>query len=235
MNRIILLADLHGNMTATKAMEEELKNIDYDELWFLGDAVGKGPQNDQTCDWVRRNCQYFIGGNWDYGMSDPKITKKEFYCKQLGQERIEWLQNLPMEQELLMSGILFRVFHGRPAVNIIQGYDSEESMLPYFKKGNKQYGGIICADSHRAFLRMTSAGYVINTGSIGNNLGVTNAHALLIEGEKNATKKSTLRFTSIVVPYDNKKEACIARQTPDLPMCDAYIKEITTGEYGRKK
>ena len=71
MAKIILLADLHGNMPATLAMEKEINRIEPDEIWFLGDAVGKGPESDQTCDWVRTHCQHFIGGNWDYGNSAP--------------------------------------------------------------------------------------------------------------------------------------------------------------------
>ena len=51
--KVVLLADLHGNMTATRAMEQELDRIGPDDVWFLGDAVGKGPESDQTCDWAR--------------------------------------------------------------------------------------------------------------------------------------------------------------------------------------
>ena len=50
MEKIIFLADLHGNMTATLAMEQQIEQIHPDEVWFLGDAVGKGPENDTTCD-----------------------------------------------------------------------------------------------------------------------------------------------------------------------------------------
>ena len=48
--KIVLLADLHGNMVATEAMEKELDRIQPDDVWFLGDAVGKGPDSDLTCD-----------------------------------------------------------------------------------------------------------------------------------------------------------------------------------------
>ena len=51
--KILFLADLHGNMPATLAMEKEIKNLGVDKIWFLGDAVGKGPESDKTCDWVR--------------------------------------------------------------------------------------------------------------------------------------------------------------------------------------
>ncbi len=35
MAKIILLADLHGNMPATLAMEKEINRIEPDEIWFL--------------------------------------------------------------------------------------------------------------------------------------------------------------------------------------------------------
>lgn len=61
MSKIIVLADLHGNMTAVSAMEKEIAGIAPDRIWFLGDAVGKGPQSAETCDWVRKNCSRCIG------------------------------------------------------------------------------------------------------------------------------------------------------------------------------
>ena len=68
MSKIIFLADLHGNMPATLALEKEMEKIKPDDVWFLGDAVGKGPENDKTLDWVRSNCKHFIAGNWDDGI-----------------------------------------------------------------------------------------------------------------------------------------------------------------------
>ena len=60
--KIAVLADLHGNMVATEAMERELDRIRPDEVWFLGDAVGKGPESDRTIDWVRTHCLDFEWG-----------------------------------------------------------------------------------------------------------------------------------------------------------------------------
>ena len=88
--KIVLLADLHGNMVATEAMERELEKIRPDDIWFLGDAVGKGPESDRTCDWARTHCGHWIAGNWDRSMSMyPEYNA--FYRQQLGKERIDWL------------------------------------------------------------------------------------------------------------------------------------------------
>lgn len=235
MSKIIILADLHGNITAAEAMENEINAVSPDEVWFLGDAVGKGPNSAETCDWVRKNCSRFVGGNWDYWVSDRNNTFKgnDFYQKQIGNERMEWLASLPAEDEALISGTAFRLFHGRPAANLVQGWDSDDYMSEFFKANGKTYGGIICADSHRPFIRSTHSGYAVNTGSIGNNLGVPKAHALLVEGELDCPEPAPLRMTILSVPYDNEAAAEIARRTEGLPSKEAYINEILTGVYSR--
>ena len=104
--KIILLADLHGNMIATEALEREIDKIAPDDIWFLGDAVGKGPESDKTCDWVRSHCNHWIAGNWDRGISRHR-NEHHFYSDQIGPERFDWLDSLPLEDELTISGIRF--------------------------------------------------------------------------------------------------------------------------------
>lgn len=77
--RYLFLGDLHGNKPATQALEAALPSIRADELWFLGDAVGKGPDCAYTCDWVREHCSHFIGGNWDYGVAAKEFALDAYY------------------------------------------------------------------------------------------------------------------------------------------------------------
>ncbi|MCR4558098.1 MAG: metallophosphatase family protein [Saccharofermentans sp.] len=257
MSKIMFLADLHGNMPATLAIEKEIERIKPDDLWFLGDAVGKGPESDQTLDWVRNNCRHFIAGNWDLGCveayrtgvsgikpDDSCCEKSEkdrrewletlsFYCEQLGKERLEWLESLPQEDEILISGINFRLVHGRPIDINYHPYLTMDEFRPGFTdtKG-KLHGGFISADCHMPYIREMDLGYAINTGSIGNSLGVTRCHALVIEGEPGASELSPISMNILSIPYDNKLAAEIADRYP-LPNRDAYKKEIMTGVYSR--
>lgn len=41
--RVALLADIHGNAPALRAVLEDAKKTGVDELWFLGDVLGYGP------------------------------------------------------------------------------------------------------------------------------------------------------------------------------------------------
>ena len=229
--KIILLADLHGNMVATEAMEREMDKIKPDDVWFLGDAVGKGPESDKTCDWARKHCFHWIAGNWDRVMRlYPEYNA--YYVKQLGEERLNWLDSLPLEDELQISGIRFRLVHGRFLDPMYLGEDADEKLKEGFRfhDGRPDANGLICADTHTPFIRQLEGGYAINTGSVGNNLGVPRAHALLLEGEQGP---GTLKITILSVPYDNQKEAEKADLYPDLPKKEAYQKEIMTGVYSR--
>ena len=231
--KIVLLADLHGNMTATRAIERELDQIGPDDVWFLGDAIGKGPESDQTCDWVRSHCNHWIAGNWDRGLSEYRDREDNtFYKTQIGPERFAWLDSLPLEDELTIAGMRFRLVHGRFLDPLYLSFDPDEKLREgfRFKDGRPEADGMICADSHRPFVRPLEGGYAINTGSVGNNLSLPRAHALLLEGERDG---GPLGITILSVPYDNEKAAETADLFPDLPLKDAFRNEVLTGRYSR--
>ena len=231
--RIAMLGDLHGNMPATLAMERALAGLGIDEIWFLGDAVGKGPQNCATCDWVREHCTRFVGGNWDYGIGGKLFPADSYYWEQLGPERMAWLSGLPREMEAMISGTRFRLFHGRPVTELMHAQTDKDVLTAAFTRDGVTYGGVIFADSHRPFLRTLDAGYIMNTGSVGNNMGVPKAHALLVEGEPDSVEPGLLQMTILSVPYDNEAAVAAAMADERLPYRDAYIREIRTGIYSR--
>ena len=137
-----------------------------------------------------------------------------------------------LEDELGISGIRFRLVHGRFLDPLYLSYDSDEKLREgfHFHDGRPDANGMICADSHRPFIRPLEGGYALNTGSIGNNLSMARAHALLLEGEKGP---APLRITILSVPYDNRQAAERANLYPDLPRKEAYQREVLTGIYSR--
>ena len=231
--KIAFIGDLHGNYIATQALEAELKRHNVDEIWFLGDAVGKGPQNAETCDWVRANCKVCIGGNWDYGIGGKEFPEDGYFWAQLGPERMEWLRTLPSESDCWISGTHFRLFHGRPVTPLISVQESKEVFAQAFRANGTTYTGIIFADSHRPFVRTLNDGYALNTGSVGNSMGVPKAHALIIDGELGCEAPASMTMTILSVPYDNEAAAEMARQDGDLPHRESFIREVLTGIYSR--
>lgn len=230
--KIALVADIHGNVPALEAMDDYLRTLQPDEIWFLGDAVGKGPGNAETCDWVMNRCAKALGGNWDYGIGCRQFPQDHYYWNQLGEKRMDFLGTLPTELTLTMSGIRFRLFHGRPVTKLIT-VDGEKQLLEScFQTAAETFGGVICADSHRPFFRTMRPGYLMNTGSVGNSLGVTRAHGLLLEGEMGDTP-APFQVTVLSVPYDQARAIRLAETDKGLPFAEAYINEIRTGSYSR--
>lgn len=239
MGKILFLSDVHGNMPAARALEAQLDRIQPDDIWFLGDAVGKGPEGDKAVDWVRRICRHYVKGNWDDGICKSYRTNAfpndRFYWEQLGEERIEWLESLPLEDEVLVSGQWFRLIHGRPVDRLYQAYDDFATMMLGFdsKVSDRQYNGYICADSHMPYVRACGRGYVVNTGSVGNSLGVPRVHAAVLEGDIGSDVLSPVDIRILSIPYDNAAAVAAADEYPDLPRADCWKREVMTGIYSR--
>lgn len=231
--KIAFLGDLHGNFVATQALAEELERQQVEEIVFLGDAVGKGPQNRETCDWVREHCRLCIGGNWDYGIGGKEFAEDGYFWDQLGPERMEWLRTLPSELDCWISGTHFRLFHGRPVTPLMLVQDQKEVMEAAFSANDTTYTGVIFADSHRPFLRTLNTGYILNTGSVGNSMGVPKAHAIIMDGVLGSREEGPMSMTFLSVPYDNEKMAEIARRDDALPHRDSFVREVLTGIYSR--
>ncbi|MBR4081197.1 MAG: metallophosphoesterase family protein [Clostridia bacterium] len=229
--KIALIGDLHGNLPATEAMARALEKAGVEEIFFLGDAVGKGPSSRETCDWARTHCSRFVGGNWDYGVGGKEYAEDQYFWDQLGEERLHWLNNLPREDEFTISGVRFRMFHGRPVTPLLFVQEDKEALEATFRTERGVFGGVVFADSHRPFLRTLNTGYILNCGSVGNSLGVNRAHAIIMEGELNSPDPAPLSMTILSVPYDI--DAAVALADERLPHREAYIHEITTGEYAR--
>lgn len=260
MDRIFMLSDIHGNMEALRAIEREIERIRPDQIWFIGDSVGKGPDSFAAFEWVEAHCDHIIAGNWDLMLyrkaGDPRNSA---IVKQLGPERLQRICGYPLELELVMSGIRFRVMHGRPTYPLRSSDAPESEFEPMFKGEITEeliawltdylpglnsdlikdmliegpFTGVIYGDCHRAFVRQTQYGVVLNTGSVGNALGVTGAHALLIEGELGATEKRPIYYTFINVPYDVEAEVQRVTEDRDMFNPEAFIREIRTGQYSR--
>ena len=228
--KIALIADLHGNMTAVRRLEEDLNRRSPDRLYCLGDLVGKGPNSDQTFDWAIHNCDLILRGNWDEGVGSRSFCNDTFYHEQLGQNRLDKLLQFPLEEHFTLSGKRIRLIHGRPVMPDVLFIHHPESVLaPYFAPDFSVVG---YADCHRQGLRTLDAGLVFNTGSVGNSMGVTHIQYAMLEGSLE-DENAPLDFTFVNLPYNNKAAVEETRKQTGMKYPDAFIHEVTTGVYSR--
>lgn len=228
--KIALIADLHGNMTAVSTLEKDLLRRAPDQIWCLGDLVGKGPSSDRTFDWAMQHCDVVLRGNWDEGLGLKQFPNDAFYHEQLGEKRLKALRELPLETSLTLSGKRIRMIHGRPIMKTLHTIlDTPDVLCPLFAP---DYDYVIYGDAHRQALRTLDCGLLINTGSIGNSLGVTHIQYVILEGS-DTDETAPLDITMVNLPYDNLAAVEEAKAQPNMRFPHAFIGEITTGVYSR--
>ncbi len=234
--KIALFGDLHGNRPATAALEKDIEKKGADALYCLGDLVGKGPDSPWTMDWAFANCQVILMGNWDEGIVKSDSETGMWYRAQLGQARLEKLAQLPMEHRFAFSGRKVRLVHGRNFVpGVVYPESPAEEKVAFFRDEDGYTPDFVAyADIHRPFYeQIRKVGVLLNTGSVGNPLlrQPYPTYALL-EGDMGETR-TALSVTIVQLEYDREEAVRLTEAVPDLPMGDAFIKEIMTGQYSR--
>lgn len=232
MRRIALVADLHGNLPATMALDSDLKKRGLHEIWCLGDIVGKGPNSAETFDWAMQNCQIILRGNWDEGIAGKHFSRNDqFYYDQLGDKRMQMLGQLPPEHHFTLSGKRIRLLHGRPIMKELQSIRDTSDNLRWLFEPDFDVVGY--ADVHRPGYRsLYFPGLIFNTGSVGNALGVPMVQYAILQGEDRVDAPFDITFVSL--PYDNEQAVRDAENMPGFPGLECYVKEVRHGVYGRK-
>ena len=118
--RCAILADIHGNLAAFRAVLEDLhRRGPVDRIWCLGDTVGYGPhpreciallrQHDHLC--VAGNHDWAAVGNIDTSYFNPDAAAaSQWTAEQLTPEDINYLRGLP----LTLRESDFTLVHGSP-------------------------------------------------------------------------------------------------------------------------
>ena len=186
--RILLLADIHANLPALKAVLAAGKSLGYDELWCLGDIVGYGPHPNECTRLIRQEASRCIAGNLDAKVvSDKKIQaivdhSREAYKvfifawthQALAEDVREYLKALPGQLRVEIEKQRFLLVHGSPA-----GMD--DGMTPYTSRARfgeiaaaSQADVILAGHTHTAFSHEAAGVVFINPGSVGRPFGGDN-------------------------------------------------------------
>ena len=106
--RYAVFTDVHANLEALEAVlakiDELAKQEPIDQIWFLGDLVGYGPNPNECIIKLREHTDVIIAGNHDWAavgkidledFSAAARTSAEWTAEQLTEEHREFLTNLP--------------------------------------------------------------------------------------------------------------------------------------------
>lgn len=121
--RYAVFTDIHANLEALEAVlariDELAQQEPIDQIWFLGDLVGYGPNPNECITKLRERTDVIIAGNHDWAavgkidLEDFSVaarTSAEWTAEQLNEEHREFLKNLPERIRLKECTLV----HGSP-------------------------------------------------------------------------------------------------------------------------
>lgn len=237
MERIAIISDIHGNMTALRAVLADIEARGISRIVNLGDLAGKGPSGAEVIDLCRDVCEVNVRGNWDEALARARDDAWTAAQKSLGPERCAWLGSLPFAYDIDFGGRRMRLLHASPqgvSHRVTQRgddapklamFDTTEHTDPGFVPEVVGYG-----DIHTTYIRTFRDRILFNVGSVGNPLDLTMAAYGILES---AGSPPSLGIALVRVPYDIEAELQRAR-TSGMPFYDEYAWELRTGRYRRE-
>lgn len=177
--RLAAIYDIHANYSALKAVLEEIRVADVDQVIVGGDLVW-GPEPRQAMDLLMEHKDefIFIRGNADRevsycygkekGLDDFTAELNHWCANQLTKSQVEFLKSLPEKTTQYIDGfgeILF--VHGSPrsdeeAIRIDTPANEIRPMIE-----NVTQNIIVCGHTHIQFDRVIDDKRIINAGSVG--------------------------------------------------------------------
>ena len=111
--RYAIFTDIHANLEALEAVLTRIDEIaakePVDQIWFLGDLVGYGPNPNECIEKLRARTDVIIAGNHDWAavgkidledFSAAARVSAEWTAQQLTEEHRDFLKNLPERLEI---------------------------------------------------------------------------------------------------------------------------------------
>ena len=110
MDRIAIISDVHGNITALEAVIKDIEGRNINKIFCLGDSVLKSCNSDLVIDLLKEKCDVILKGNCDEAITRPDIPSGRFWTRDLiGEERASFIYNLPISYDFYMSRIFNKV------------------------------------------------------------------------------------------------------------------------------
>ena len=168
--KIGLIADVHANYTALEAVLEDMPDVD--SLVCLGDVVGYNPRPKECVEKLRETCDLVLRGNHDrnvkspgrYGHNEMAHEGLKHARKELTEEQIDWLEQLPDRKDIFDTG--FKSAHSHPDPDMLDKYVMPAE-FPNLRRYLDDYEGIFIAHTHVQHEAVIDDRLTLNPGSVG--------------------------------------------------------------------
>jgi putative phosphoesterase len=174
--RILLLADIHSNWEALRAVAAA--EPDFDACLFLGDLVDYGTDPLPCIDWVRRNATHAVRGNHDHavaqrvsprsggGLRRLAAATRPLHWDLIDPHRNKYLARLPLVRQVELAGRSLYLVHATPR-DPMDEYATGDPGLWQSRLEQVDADYVCVGHSHVPFQLQLGRSRVINPGSVG--------------------------------------------------------------------
>lgn len=238
VERVAVLSDVHGNLTAFQAVLDDLGRRGIDTVVNLGDVVGKGPRGSACVALSRERCATTVRGNWDEWLGGeplhlPRDDRDLARAVQWWHDELDpadrgWLRDLPFSADLVLGGAAVRFVHASMEgvwTRVWREHSAEEA-AGFFDAAAGPAPTVACyGDLHLAYVERTPSGLLVNVGSAGNPLDEPRASYVVLGATDD---EPTVEF--VRVAYDVEAEVAAAERSA-MPLAAAWARELREAYY----
>lgn len=186
-----ILADIHGNFEALKAVAADMEPFGVDRVVCLGDNVGYGPDPDDVVTFIRTNAYESVLGNHEFALRDKRgrrwlnfqAAENNQHTEQLlSPENLEYSCSLPLflqhENGYFVHGFpkdsVFRYLQKQDDTRVKQLFEEYEASI--FFVGHSHELQLVFEEEERIVRRELikekilldpKKKYIVNCGSVG--------------------------------------------------------------------
>lgn len=226
-------SDVHANFEALKAFVLDQQNERIDKIFFLGDAVGYGPNPNECVELIDKIAHVKLIGNHDYAALGLMETE---YFNQYAAESMSWTKNILSNKTIAILG-KFQLSATVDNIYMVHSSPREPEMWHYIldmtdvEENFKYFSQQIClvGHTHRPFIvSLDSKGnciisnkqeekilhgrrYLINIGSLGQPRDGDPRSCYLIFD----TKTQTIRHKRVAYDFDSTQKRMAALGMPE--------------------
>ncbi|MGM9908414.1 MAG: metallophosphoesterase family protein [Limosilactobacillus vaginalis] len=248
--RIAVFSDVHGNLSAMRAMYRDSRQQHIDQYWFVGDLLMPGPSVSEIWRLLKIiNPSVIVRGNWDdlvvngvRGKIDVKYPSHIYFARlaqyvsqSAPRGMVDEIASWPLHVTKKVGPLNFGISHNLPWLNMGQDLFPTQSTKNFdqvFTPADPPIDVAIYAHVHHEIMRYASdERIVMNPGAVGEPFNGWDklhrdmrAHYLVIEVDDLGMASVNFRH----VGYDRKAEQAIADQSA-VPYVELYDLMMHTG------
>lgn len=197
--RIAVLADVHANLPALRAVLDDVAAIGCDAIWCVGDLVGRGPHPNQVVELIRSLEITTVQGNWDeaVGMGREQAgaiwttpaaeaagrASLDWTVATMDEDHRAWLRRLPTTLRMSIDGRSVLLFHGTPLKQTEYLWTDRPSRA-FARIASDEGDDLFCfGHTHETVHKLVGQSHFVACGSVGCGAHARARYAVIYLGQ----------------------------------------------------